>query len=71
MNDKQCTITWYVDGLKISHIGSKAVDDSILMIGSHYDKINVSRGKTHIYIGTEIEFIRNGQVPLCQRKHLN
>ena len=32
IDDKQCTINWYVDNLKISHIQSKFVDNIINMI---------------------------------------
>ena len=29
VNGKQCTITWYVDDLKVSHVDPKVVDDMV------------------------------------------
>ena len=43
INGKQCTIGWYVDDNKISHVDSKVVDEIIALIESHFGKMTVTR----------------------------
>ena len=38
VNGKKCTITWYVDDLKISHVESSVVDDVIKAVKSYFGK---------------------------------
>ena len=57
INGKQCTICWYVDDLKISHITVKVVDDVIAAIETKFGKMTVNRGNKHTYVGMNIEFI--------------
>ena len=70
INGKQCTIVWYVDDCKISHIDSKVVDDIINQIEQKYGKMTVTCGKRHIYIGMEIEFLDKGRVKILMKDHL-
>ena len=59
INDKQCTILWHVDDLKISHVVSKVVDDVIELLKSKFGKeapLTISRGKVHEYLGMTIDF---------------
>ena len=45
INGKQCTITWHVDDLKISHEDKRVVDDAIKKLESIHGKLSVTRGK--------------------------
>jgi hypothetical protein len=57
INGKQCTICWYVDDLKISHVDKDVVTQVILDIERSYGKMTVTRGKKHTYVGMDIEYI--------------
>jgi len=70
VNGKQCTITWYVDDLKISHVERAVVDDVIREIESHFGKMSVTHGNKHAYLGMEVEFIGDGKVTFFQKDHL-
>lgn len=62
---KQCTVVWYVDDLKISHVVSNVVDDVINMIKADFGKdlpVPVTRGKIHDYLGIKIDFSNEGKV---------
>ena len=59
IQSKQCTIVWYVDDFKISHARRTVVDNVISTIERHYDKMVVTRGRKHTYVGIDIEFIGN------------
>ena len=54
INGKQCTIAWYVDDMKISHVGPKVVTDIIDKLEGHFGKMTVTRGKKHIFLGMNI-----------------
>ena len=54
VNGKQCTILWYVDDLKISHVDPSVVDSMIEMIKTEFGKelhVTICRGKAHDYLG--------------------
>ena len=63
----QYTTTWYVDDLKILHMESSAVDGVKKTIEPHFGKMNVTRGNTHTYTITGIEFIGNVKVISFQK----
>ena len=67
---KQCTLNWYVNDLKISHVKSSVVDSVIVTIESYFEKITVTIGKKHTYVGIEIEFIGDMNVTLFQKDYL-
>ena len=60
----QCTICWYVDDTKISHINKHIVDEVINSIESHLGKMTVTRGKAHTFVGIDILFNEDGTVCL-------
>ena len=64
INGHQCTICWYVDDTKISHVDSKVVDTIIENIEAKVGKMTVTRGNKHTFVGVDIEFIGNGSVSL-------
>ena len=51
INNKQCTITWYVANLKISHVDSSVVDGVIKAIEYYFGKMTVTRGVKHKDVG--------------------
>jgi hypothetical protein len=56
---KQCTILWYIDDLKISHIDKDVVTKILEIIDEHYGKVIpfvLTRGKVHDYLGMTLDF---------------
>ena len=47
IDGKQCTICWYVDDTKISHIDPKVVTSVITKIEERYGKMVVTRERKH------------------------
>ena len=70
IDGKQCTIVWYVDDCKISHVDSKVVDSIISQLEDKYGKMTITRGSKHVYIGMELEFLSNGRVKVLMKDHL-
>ena len=55
IDGKQCTICWYVDDTKISHMDPKVVDQVISKIEEKFGKMIVTRGKAHNFVGMDLE----------------
>ncbi len=66
----QCTICWYVDDLKVSHINSEVVDEIIEMIETKFGKMTVTRGRKHVYLGMDIEFTGSGEVQILMQDYI-
>ena len=64
INGNQCTICWYVDDTKISHVSELVVDSIISDIESKFGKMTVTRGNKHTFVGVDIEFTKTGTVIL-------
>ena len=67
---KQCTIAWYVDDTKISHISPAVVTNVIEKIEEKFGKMTVSRGTKHTFLGIDIEYKENGTAILQMRRYL-
>ena len=70
INGKQCTIGWYVDDNKISHVEPTVVRDVIRKIEDRFGKMTVCEGKSHVFLGMEIEFPGDGSVIIDMRTYL-
>ena len=64
INGNQCTITWHVDNLKISHKSSPIVDGAIKFLESIYGNLSITRGKLHTYLGMDMDFRAPGEVAI-------
>lgn len=68
---KQCTITWYVDNNKISHVNEDIVEEVVTKIKEKFGKMAVTRGKKHVFLGMEIELNDDGTVTLDMSEYVN
>ena len=65
MDEKQCTIAWHVDDLKISHVDPDVVTMIIDKLSEQYGgmmPITITRGKLHKYLGMTIDYRTSGKV---------
>jgi hypothetical protein len=51
---KQCTIAWYVDDMKISHVDPNVVTKEIQEIENKFGKMTVAQGTSHTFLGMNI-----------------
>ena len=70
INGKQCTICWYVDDTKISHIDPKMVTSIITKIEERFGKMVVTRGRKHNFVGMDVEFVENGTVRMMMKDYI-
>jgi len=68
---KQCTIVWYVDDNKISHVDDTVVTNIIEKIKAKFGKMTVTRGKHHVFLGMDITVNDNdGTVTILMKEYL-
>jgi hypothetical protein len=70
VDGKQCTICWYVDDNKISHVDDKVVTDVIDKIETRFGKMTVTRGKEHVFLGMHIKFHDDGTVSIKMKDYI-
>ena len=66
----QCTVCWYVDDNKISHKSPKIVDWVIKELEKRFDKMTVTRGKKHSFVGMDIVFRDDGKFEMTMKDYL-
>ena len=54
IQDKQCTIAWYVGNNKVSHLDEEVKTKVIEIISEHYGNLTVSRGKKQRFLVMDI-----------------
>ncbi len=60
INGKQCTIVWYVDDTKISHVDPDVVTNVIEQIEERFGNMTVTRGREHVSLGMKNAFKESG-----------
>jgi hypothetical protein len=58
INGKQCTIAWYVDDNKISHVDKDVVTKILDDVKDHFGELVLSRGDKHTLLGMHITMNR-------------
>ena len=64
INVKQCTVAWYVDNNKISHVEQEVVDGMVAKIGKRFPGLTISTVTEHTFLGIRIKYLDNGTVSL-------
>ena len=70
INGKQCTIGWYVDDNKISHVDPAVVTSIIEKIEEKFDKMTVTRGKVHTFLGMTITLQKDRTVKIEMKEYV-
>ena len=69
IDGKQCTIVFYVDDNKISHVDPKVVDSVIEKLEAKYGKMSTTRGTDLQFLGMDIKY-KDGMVTIGMQKHI-
>ena len=70
IDGKQCTLGWYVDDNKLSHVDPKVVDDILAMVEGYFPGLVVERGEALNFLGMELKFIGNKKVSIGTVKYI-
>jgi hypothetical protein len=67
----QCTIAWYVDDTKISHVNPDVVTHIITTLETKFGKMTVTRGHTHTFLGMNITYNPNGTASIHMLSYIS
>ena len=70
INNKQSTICWYVDKIKILHLDNCVVSKIIEQIKSDLGKMKVVRGNQHTYVGINFDVSLKGKVMITMKDYI-
>jgi Reverse transcriptase (RNA-dependent DNA polymerase) len=70
INGKQCTVVWYVDDNKISHVDPEVVSQIIHKIEEQFGKMTVTRGPEHTFLGMKFVFNNDTTVSVSMKSYL-
>jgi hypothetical protein len=66
----QCTIAWFVDDTKISHVSEAVVSRVIGQIEAAFGPMTVTRGRNHVFLGMEIKFLDEGKLSIGMTEYV-
>ena len=67
---KQCTVAWYVNANKLSHVNSKVVDHVLEIIEGHFRMLLIIRGKTHDFLGMKIRITEDKTTEITMKDQI-
>ena len=70
IDGKQCTVTWYVDDIKISHVDKSVVTSIIDKLQNEYGDFRAMRGNHHKLLGMEVNFMDDKTVTISTIDHV-
>jgi hypothetical protein len=70
IDGKQCTIAWYVDDLKVSHMQKSVVMKILKAIETKFGGLKITTGRNHTYLGMDITFKKNGTLEIRMKDYI-
>ena len=70
INGKQCTIAWYVDDNKVSHVEQEVIDDIIAKIEERFPGPTVTKGAEHTFNGIKMRFMKGKKDAINMRDYI-
>ena len=73
INDKQCTVVWHVDDIKVSHEDTTVIDQFIHDMETEFGKeapLTKTREKILNYLGMKLDYTKKGQVTIDMREYV-
>ena len=70
INGKQCTIVFYVDDNKISHVDPDVVSEVLEILKGHFGDLTVTRGNKHNVLGMDLTFSEDKTIKIEMKKML-
>ena len=70
IKDNQCTIAWYVDDNKVSHVDEEVNTKVVEIISEHFGNLAVSRGKKHKFLVMYIELLADSKLSIFMKDYV-
>ena len=70
INGKRCTISWYVDDNKVSHVEQNDIDDVISKVEDRFPVITVAKGNVNTFLGIKISYLKNRRIAINMKEYI-
>ena len=70
IDGSQCTVGWYVDDNKVSHVNDEVNSMIVDAIEKHFGKLARTMGNKHTFLGMVIEMISKGKILVSTPQHV-
>ena len=67
----QCTVGWYIDNNKVSHINDKVNTMVVEAIEEKFGKLARTTGDKHTFLGMDVEMISKGKIAISTPQHVD
>jgi hypothetical protein len=67
---KQCTVVWFVDNNKISHVDCRVGTKILKKIEAHFGKTTVTGGTHHVFLGMDIVYQADGTASIRMKDYI-
>jgi hypothetical protein len=71
VNGSQCTIGWFVDDTKISHVDPAVVTNIIGLLEARFGSMTVTRGQQHKFLGMNIKYMGDGTATIHMPSYIS
>ena len=71
IDGSQCTIGWFVDDTKISHVKASVVTKIINVLETRFGKMKVTRGNSHTFLGMNIKYLGDGTATIHMPSYIS
>ena len=71
INGSQCTVGWYVDDNKVSHINGDVNTMIVDAIEKKFGKLARTTGNKHTFLGMDVEMISKGKIAVSTPQHVD
>jgi len=70
INGSQCTVCWYVDDNKVSHVDDDIIDMVVDEIEAKFGKLARNKGNKHTFLGMDIELLPDKKTAISAPQHI-
>lgn len=70
INNKHCTIVWYVDDVKVSHAEESVVESVMDEIKNRSDGLEIHRGRNQEYMGMKLKFNEDSTLNISMKQYI-
>ena len=71
INGSQCTVCWYMDDNKVSHVSDEVNSMIVDAIEEHSGKLARITGNKHTFLGMDVEMASKGKIAVSALQHIN
>ena len=71
VNGKQCTVLWYVDDVKVSHVEESVVKSVITKLENEFGSVNPTYGNEQEYLGMKLKIDDNRKLYIDMRDQVS